>query len=208
MKKSSALLLVSLTLISSPGLCDSELSQLAKMISGTFDTHAANPGLPSDQRLVDKRVQVYAPQLGEFVFYQQINQHADLNVYRQRVLVLGVSAASGQIEQRAYKLREPEWYVDADSSAFDGINMDRLDAFMHDGCEQVWTRTADGFRGYVDPKRCQIISSRTGKARAIESENYVTPDSITLVERGYDPETGEQLFGSPQGESMRLGRVD
>ena len=82
-----------------------------------------------------------------------------------------------------------------------------LEVFMPDGCEQVWTRTAEGFRGYVDPTRCEITSSRTGKQRQIESENLLTQDSISLVERGYDPETGEQLFGSPQGESLLLGRV-
>ncbi len=35
------------------------------------------------------------------------------------------------------------------------------------------------------------------------------PEQKTLacVERGFDTETGEQLFGTPPGESLLLGRI-
>lgn len=198
--------ILAVTLVASPALGDSDIDDLARLMNGKFDTRAGTAELEPDSRLVDQRLRVEAPQVGDYVFYQQINHREGLELYRQRILVLEVSA-SGQIEQRAYMLKEPEWYVDAGAEAFNSIDLDKVKAFMPDGCEQVWTRIADGFRGYVDPERCEIKSSRTGKQRQIESENILTEESISLVERGYDPETGEQLFGSPQGESILLGRV-
>lgn len=195
------------SLMASAASGDSEIDDLAGLMDGKFDTQASAVELEPDARFVDQRRRVAAPQFGDYVFYQQINHREDLAVYRQRLLVLEVSA-TGRIEQRAYAFKEPEWYVDAGAEAFGSIALDDVEAFMPDGCEQVWTRTEEGFRGYVDPKRCEITSSRTGKQRQIESENVLTESSISLVERGYDPETGEQLFGSPQGESILLGRVE
>jgi len=205
MKTQIEITILASILVTGQVLAGSDIDELAELMNGKFDTALSGVDVEADGRLVDQRIRVDAPRLGEYVFYQQINHHEDLEVYRQRILVLKVSA-SGRIEQRAYAFEEPEWYVDADPGVFSSMSTDSLNGFMPEGCEQVWTRTAEGFRGYVDPNSCQIISSRTGKPRQIESENLLTADSISLVERGYDPETGEQLFGSPQGESMLLGR--
>lgn len=190
--------------IVSPACVGADIDRLAELIEGHFDTHSINPELPTEQRLVDKRIRLDLPNLGSHVFYQQINHRVGLEVYRQRLLVL--TDSSGYLEQRAYALREPEWYVDADARVFDTITFEDLDEFMPIGCEQIWTRTDDGFRGYVDPDRCQIISSRTGKARRIEAESHVSRDRLLLAERGYDAETREQVFGSSQGEYQTLGR--
>ncbi len=194
-----------LTATLTPAQADDRLEQLAGLMHGTFDTHAAQANLPPEDRLVDHRTRVAAPRLGRYVFYQQLNHGEALEVYRQRVLVFAV--IDGAIEQRAYALREAERYVDADAAVFESVGMDDLEAFMPEGCEQVWTKTGDGFRGYVDPQRCEIVSRRSGKPLQIEAENVLTPDSISSVERGYDPETGEQVFGSPQGEFLLLSRV-
>ena len=206
MKLRSYLPIASL-LLSWPALANETLDELAGLMHGKFDTHALQPDLADEDRLVDERIRIDAPQLGDYVFYQQINQSDNLEVYRQRILVLSISD-SGAIEQQAYAINEPEWYVDADPVAFRSLTMDDLDAFMPDGCEQIWTRTTDGFRGYVDPQRCEIVSSRTGKLRQIESQSHLTSETLSLVERGYDPETGAQLFGTAQGESLMLGRID
>ncbi len=204
MKRLQTPLLAGALFMMSAVFADSELEQLATLIEGTFDSHLANPEQPLEQRLVDRRIRLNNSELGDVVFYQQINHREDLSVYRQRILV--VSEVGGELLQHAYALLEAGKFVDAGVDAFTTLNERDLDAFMPDGCEQVWTRTADGFRGYVDPERCQIISSRSGLAREIEAENILTHDSASLVERGYDAETGEQLFGSPQGESFLLRR--
>ena len=60
----------------------------------------------------------------------------------------------------------------------------------------------------VNPATCIITSSRTGKLRAIGAESIVGENGLQQAERGFDPETGEQLFGTAQGEYYMLKRID
>lgn len=207
MKPIGILCLIASTFAACPAWC-SDIDELAGMLAGTFDSRLASPDQSADERFIDRRIRLALPTFGDYVFYQQINQHEDLEVYRQRVLVLQVSSETGQIEQRAYSLRDAAKFVDADAEAFDAIDSADLNDFMAKGCAQVWTKMPDGYRGYVDPDTCRIISKRTGKLRSIESESRLTVDSLALAERGFDAETGEQLFGTLPGAFLRLGRRD
>jgi len=197
------LLLIASTLAVFPAWAG-DIEDLADLLAGTFDSELIEPDQPDEQRLVDRRIRLDLPNLGAHVFYQQINHREGLTVYRQRLLVL--TDASGRLEQRAYALREPEWYVDANASSFERMTTEDLEEILPHGCEQVWTRTDDGFRGYVDPDQCQVISSRTGKARRIEAESHLSRDRLLLAERGYDADSREQLFGSAPNEFRILGR--
>ncbi len=185
------------------------LDALARSMQGRFDTHA--PGretnLPIDQRLVDSRQRADAPAIGEVVFYLQLNQGADLRLYRQRLLVFAIEGES--IVQRAYVLNDPARFVDARSgdAVLSDIAADDIRPMFERGCGQVWTTTESGFRGYTDPGTCRIVSSRTGKPRRIEAEAVLTTDELLLVERGYDDEMN-QLFGTPQGDSTVLHRIE
>ena len=89
------------------------IDDLAAMMQGRFDTHP--PGVTVDidvsERLVDSRQRVDAPDLGDVVFYLQLNQGEDLKLYRQRILVFRIEG--GVTVQRAYVLQDPERFVDA-----------------------------------------------------------------------------------------------
>jgi hypothetical protein len=200
----TALVIVSLA-VPTTVTADSEIGELASLLEGRFENLATDT--KPDDRMVDERVRLDAPLLGEFVFYQQIRHKEGLEVYRQRVLVLEVSADSGRIEQNAYSLKQPEWYVDADANAFASLSKDGLNDFMSDGCEMVWSRSDDGFRGHVDPEKCVITSSRTGKPRRIEAEALLAPTTLSLAERGFDADSREQLFGTATGEYLLLRRT-
>ena len=188
-----------------------DLGELAAMMQGRFDTHApghtAEPA--DDSRLTDSRQRVTAPTLGDVVFYLQLNQGADLRLYRQRILVFAIDEASGAIVQNAYVLREPGRFVDAVSgdAVLDGLTADDVEPMFAEGCGQVWQREADGFAGYTDPATCRIISGRTGRPRRIEAETRLTATTLSLAERGYDDEMN-QLFGTPVGELTTLHRVE
>lgn len=184
-----------------------DVDRLATLLEGRFDTHAANPGLPASDRLVDSRVRFSLPWLGEHVFYQQINHREEQSVYRQRVLVLSL-ADDGTLVQVAYALKNAAEYTGASVAELEGITADDLEQFMPDGCEQVFSPTEDGFHGHVDPARCIITSSRTGRLRGIGAESVLTETTLRLAERGFDPDTGEQLFGTGPGEYIELTRVD
>ena len=187
--------------------CADELYTLARMMDGRFAAHAETLGqaVQPDDQFVDWRQRIKAPSLGDYVFYQQLNQGADLELYRQRVFVLSRNPDTGKIEQETFRLRHPQHYVDAHASdaAFNGFSAADVEPYFAEGCIQIWTPTEDGFRGYLNPGSCRIVSSRTGKPRHIEAENLLTPDSLSIAERGYD-ETHQQLFGTPPNELLTL----
>ncbi|MCH9696141.1 MAG: chromophore lyase CpcT/CpeT [Gammaproteobacteria bacterium] len=188
---------------------DPEPAAFASMLAGRFDSQlllaADEPS--SENRLIARFERVAAADIGEFVFYQQLNDGADLRVYRQRLLVLSIGT-SGEIMQSAFSFKEPEHFVavlDKDY-VFPGVKHEDLIEFMPAGCEQIWHPVDGGYTGYVDPVRCIIISSRTGKPRGIEAEAELTSTELRLTERGYD-EAGQQIFGSKPGEFNIMPRV-
>ncbi len=186
------------------------IDELASMMQGRFETRAvAQPtGDLTDQRMIDSRQRIKLPELGEHVFYLQLNTGEELSLYRQRILTLQAGPQPQTIEQRAYTIANPQRFEDAlpNDNRFATLEITDLKPMFRTGCAQIWKRTRTGFRGYVNPKTCRIMSSRTGKPRRIEAETVLTPTEIRLVERGYS-DGMKQLFGTPQGSSTVLYRI-
>lgn len=178
---------------------DSNLDRLDELMQGKFE--AVDPERP----FTDQRFRINAPELGNYVYYYQINSGPEMKVYRQRILIVTLND-SGLPSQDALVLTDPDAYAGASPDAFSGFGDDDVESFMPEGCEQVWTPTEDGFKGYVDPTTCVIISSRSGKPRGIEAEVVLDAERMLSAERGYD-ENGEQLFGTEPGEFLELRRV-
>ena len=191
------------------GAQHSLLDDIANAIEGRYDTHP--PGVetttPIDDRLIDSRQRVDAPDLGTAVFYLQLNRGGNLDLYRQRILVLEETERG--VVQKAYTLREPERFVDARAGdrVLSKVTLADVEPMFETGCGQHWRRAEEGFFGYTDPKTCRIISSRTGKPRRIEAETLLGGNRLELAERGYDDDMNP-LFGSPAGERTTLYRVE
>ncbi|MEM7502563.1 MAG: chromophore lyase CpcT/CpeT [Pseudomonadota bacterium] len=184
------------------------LERFAELLQGRYDTHAATTAAANDadERLIDSRQRIDAPALGPVVFYLQLNRGGELDLYRQRILVFTI--IDGRIHQNAFTLKDPSRFENADTgdAVLEQVSEDDIEPMFVSGCTQVWTATAEGFSGYTDPATCRIVSSRTGNPRRIEAETVLTEDFLGLAERGYDDDMN-QLFGTPQGERTRLGRV-
>lgn len=177
-----------------------DLDQLLLMMEGEYRAG------PNDEPFVDRRIRIHAKGLGEHVVYLQLNQGQDNQIYRQRVLVFSKDA-HGRVNQRAYTLSEGREWPDlqADPDALDDLEPIMVDVLLPEGCEQVWTKIDSGYRGYVDPDVCRIISKRTGKPRRIEAETLLYPTGLSLAERGFD-DSGTQLFGTPADQFLELHR--
>lgn len=185
-----------------------DVERLAALMQGRFDSHPPNAGTTdAEQRFVDSRQRADAPELGDVVFYLQLNRGADLELYRQRILVF--TEHEGRIEQRAYTLKDPSQFVDAKTGddRLRGIRTTDIEPMFAEGCAQTWTATDDGFAGHTNPATCRIISSRTGNPRRIEAETILRRESLALAERGFDDDMN-QLFGTPPGEVTTLYRVE
>ncbi|MGI9260397.1 MAG: CpcT/CpeT family chromophore lyase, partial [Woeseiaceae bacterium] len=187
-----------------------QLDRLASLMAGRFDNQAAisDGDAEAGDFLSDWRQKIDAPLLGNAVFYLQLNQGADRDLYRQRILVLSLDAETDSIKQTAYTLTNPEPFADAMSTSdvFAGLGPDDVERMLDDGCAQYWTETDGGFSGHVDPDSCRIISSRTGNPRRIEALTILTATTLDLAERGFDDE-GNHLFGSAIGETTQLTRT-
>ena len=198
MLERSLVAIVLLALAATSAADDDMLESFATLMQGRFEIDEP------DNRMVDERIRVDAPAIGDVVFYMQLRQGPELAVYRQRILVF--EAEDAAIYQRAYSLHEPERWVDASADQLSGLGADDIKPTLPDGCDQVWIVVDQGFRGYTDPRQCTVISSRTGKPRSIEAKTLLTGSMLSLVERGFD-EQGNQLFGTKPGEALVLRRV-
>lgn len=176
---------------------DSRVEALAALMAGEYQIRN------EDVIMTDRRTRIDAPALGDVVFYLEVRLGEALDVYRQRLLVL--EGEGDEIIQRAYSLVEPGRWAGAGADDFQGVGRDVVAPTLPEGCEQRWTKTDRGFRGYTDPARCVIVSSRTGKPRRIEAESLLSASGLSQAERGFD-EDGRQLFGTEPGGAYWLAR--
>lgn len=186
-----------LLLLGSAAAADETLESLAALMAGTYQS--------TSPPFVDRRVRVAAPELGQVVFYLELLQGDPLEVYRQRLLVFERDER-GRILQRAFLIADPDRLAMRTESEIRTSDFRDVTPMLGEGCETIWSQTESGFRGYTNPATCVITSSRTGNLRHIEAETVIAKDSMTLIERGYDP-AGNQLFGTPQGSRLTLVRT-
>jgi hypothetical protein len=66
------------------------------------------------------------------------------------------------------------------------------------GCDMIVEWTGRSFKGEVQPgKQCRII--RNGKETYLENSFEVSETGLVSLDRGYDPETNERVWGSVAG---------
>ncbi|MEI8251644.1 MAG: chromophore lyase CpcT/CpeT [Synechococcus sp. ELA057] len=72
------------------------------------------------------------------------------------------------------------------------------DTRLLEGCTYVVQEDADGFRGEVEPG-CRCLVERKGATAYLVSSFELDPRGMRTIDRGHDPETHEQLWGSLAG---------
>ena len=180
-------------------------SELAALMIGTYET------APDDSKnnFVDMRVALEPLGPGHWVYYQ-LNTGPDRGVYRQRVLQL-TDQPDDHVLQTTWSLKNPEAFV-IDASApgpLGTITMADLKPALEEGCDQIWSydETKDGgpWVGVVDPATCKIFSERRQDEIAIKAEARLSAVTLYQTEKGFD-ESGQQLFGDPEGQFIVLYR--
>lgn len=168
-----------------------ELAQLAEWLPGRYDNveqaTAAGATAQRHESLAVVIVPVYAPALGERVFYSQEMAADDARrVLGQRLLAF--EAAGQGIVQRVYLLEDPLRWRDGHS------NPDLFKALVPDdvrplgGCELIWKKDGERFRGANDPARCRAVSRAGGGSVSIESRAELGPGDLAMSDRAYGPD--------------------
>lgn len=174
--------------------------QLLAMLEGTYAG-----GDSSDGPMTDTRLRVDAPKLGHHVYYGELRPKKSETPYRQSLNVLTVE--SGVVRQRTLQLKEgSEWPEVIQSDSFLGLTPESLVDALPESCATVWSKTADGWRGHMDPAHCSVYSERLGLWRKIEAETLLSVEGIKHAERGFDAD-GKQLFGTDPGEYYSFKRL-
>ncbi|MEO1137279.1 MAG: chromophore lyase CpcT/CpeT, partial [Pseudomonadota bacterium] len=179
----------------------SDAEALGAMMTDIFETAPDDP----DNDIRDRRVRIESPDFSGVWLYYQLNTGPEKQVYRQRVIEL--INQDGVVVQKTYGLKDPDMFVDAwdKPTLLSSMSLSDIEPFFDEGCEQVWRRAQDAWRGAVNRETCRIFSARRQAHIFIEAEARLDETTYKQTERGYD-EDGEKLFGGEPGEFIVLYR--
>ena len=117
--------------------------------------------------------------------------------YRIRVLRPERAADGGLIiHNQALHDEQRFWGAIDDAGKRQAIQSE--DVRLLEGCTYVVEEVGDGFRGEVEPG-CRCLVERKGATAYLVSSFELDPAGMRTIDRGHDPQTHEQLWGSLAG---------
>jgi hypothetical protein len=180
---------------------DVELAQLTHWLPGTYNNTAQHDadvkaGKPPHEALTIVIVPIDSPIMGEHVFYlQEMAADDPRRVMRQQVLSFAVSGQKGEvIRETVATLVEPrrwrEGYLNPELFAA----MVTEDVTPMSGCDLFWKRTATGFAGANDPRRCHSSDRMSDAAALNQLRAELTSIELSFSEQSFD-ESGALVLG-------------
>lgn len=186
------------------------LRELAAALPGHYDTRAQGDvdraiGQPPREPLVLEIVAIYAPMLGEHVFYEQeMSATNALRVTGQRITALALDR-KGRIVQRAWQLREPLRWRDGQQNPDLFKSLMLQDVVPVGGCEITWRRDAARFVGKGDAAACRIVDRASGATLRVEQNVTLDTETLEISEKRYDA-AGRPLDPPPVDPVLRFIR--
>ena len=116
--------------------------------------------------------------------------------YRIRVLRAEQQGDGLIIHNQALHDEQRFWGAVDDAAKREAIRTDDLRPL--EGCAYVVRETADGFSGEVEPG-CRCLVERKGATSYLVSSFELNARGMRTIDRGHDPSTHEQLWGSLAG---------
>jgi hypothetical protein len=175
-----------------------DIKTLAKWMAGDFSNQAQaweNPPFFAHIRVCMR------PLPGELLpgtalFLEQAYNFMLNTPYRLRVLRLFV--VDDRIELENYKVKDEAKFYGASRDLEKLKTLTAEDLELMSGCDMTVEWTGHSFRGVVKPgKQCIVV--RNEKVTYLDNSFEVDGQTLTSVDRGLDPETDEQIWGSVAG---------
>ncbi len=130
------------------------------------------------------------------LFLEQAYDYLLNRPYRLRAFKFNI--IDNKIELKNYKIKDEESFFGASR------NLEKLKQLTPDhleemsGCDMLIDWTGTSFKGSVKPgKNCIVV--RNGKTTYLDNSFEVDEHKLISVDRGLDPETDEQVWGSVAG---------
>ena len=184
---------------------NTNLQQLTRMLSGGFSNQQQafdNPPLYA-HILVRFRP---APQLmpGSLLL-EQAYAIAPKEPYRIRILRPWLCPERGLVILN-FTIRDAQRFGGAVDDPERIAEIREEDLTLLEGCTYLVKPAGNGFEGEVEPG-CRCLVKRKNRTSYLVSSFVLTPDSMETIDRGYDPETHDHLWGSIAG-AFRFSRTD
>jgi CpeT/CpcT family (DUF1001) len=133
---------------------------------------------------------------GVSFFVEQAYDYLLNDPYRLRVLKLIDSGDHIEIENYTVKDEEPFYGASRDLTRLSQLKAEQLEKLP--GCNMIVHKEGNGFKGYVEPgKACIVV--RKGKTTYLDSTFEIDEDKFISHDRGFDPDTDEQVWGTVAG---------
>ncbi len=192
---------------------DKLLKQFEQQIIGEFDNYnqvnfETNDFLKAEDipatkhaRLYKKVVKLAAPQLGEYVFYEQTHQGGqEQPIYRKSIMVLTADYKANALIAKNYKLVE-----DLDVLKEQNRLSHKQLKPLGDDCDTRFSLRGTSFVGKINQKRCKVASKHGGHV-FIGGDFVISESGYWHLEAGYDAQ-GKMLFGRADQQFYQLTRA-
>lgn len=129
-------------------------------------------------------------------FVEQAYDYTVNDPYRLRVLKLILVGDHIEIENYSVKDEKQFYGASRDLGRLQSLKTAQLDKLP--GCNMIVEWTGQGFKGHVIPgKACMVV--RKGKETYLDSSFEIDQDKFISLDKGRDPQTDEQVWGSVAG---------
>jgi hypothetical protein len=115
-----------------------------------------------------------------------------------RIRVLRAEQRDGSLIIHNQAINDDERFWGAVDDAGKRALITAADLRSLDGCAYVVRETSEGFSGEVEPG-CRCLVERKGALSYLVSSFELTARGMRTIDRGHDPNTHEQLWGSLAG---------
>ena len=170
---------------------------LTRMLSGSFSNQAQafeNPPLYGN---ILVRIRPVVHLQAHSLLLEQAYAIAPNEPYRVRVLRPGY-LEDGTLSILNFAIESPERFYGAVDDPARLAELSEADLRLLSGCTYWVDQTNEGFIGKVEPG-CNCKVFRKGRDSYLLSEFELTPQTMQTIDRGYDPQTHEHLWGSIAG---------
>lgn len=196
---------------------DKLLLKFDRLIQGEFDNYnqvnfESNEFLTAQDvpeqrhaRLYQRIVKIEAPQLGDYVYYQQVHDGGkDKAIYRQALLIAQANHTNRTIVVKNFKFNNPKAYKNLWSESEKALTLADLNE-LGSGCDSIFHSIGNGFKGGINQDDCVIKTSK-GSEIHIATEQLINEDEFWHLEEGYSA-NNQELFGREDNVPHKLKRA-
>ncbi len=175
-----------------------DIKTLTQWMAGDFSNQEqayANPPLYAHIR-VCMRPLPYSLLNATSLYLEQAYDFMLSQPYRLRVFK--IYAVENHIEIEHYKLKNEETFYGAARNLEKLAKLTVDDLEKMNGCDMIVEWSGHSFKGNIKPgKNCIIV--RNGRETYLDNSFEISPQKLTSLDRGRDPQTDELVWGSIAG---------